>query len=249
MLNLIYCELLKLKRSKMLLLSISGVFATPCMMLAEALQKHFKYPKVTFTLSEVYDNSLLYIMALINLMIFIAITAYLFSREYTENTLKTILTIPIIRTKFIFAKFCILLLWITMLTFVTWLGVYVLFYFYNVFVGLDGFSFIVACQWLIKFIIGSFLMFLTLSPFAFIALKSKGIVAPIIVSAVIVMGSAVLCNQDLGALYPWISVYFLVVRKIESTGYPIPLAIGIIVLVSATGFWYTFHYFKQEDIK
>ena len=88
MLNLIYCELLKLKRSRMVLLSILGVFATPCMMLIDALQKHFKYPDVTFTLADIYDNSLLYIMVLINLMIYIAITAYLFSREYTENTLK-----------------------------------------------------------------------------------------------------------------------------------------------------------------
>jgi len=233
----------------MLLLSILGVFATPCMMLIDALQKHFKYPEGTFTLADIYDNSLLYIMVLINLMIYIAITAYLFSREYTENTLKTILPIPISRTAFIFGKFCILFIWTIMLTFVTWAGIFVLSGFYNIFIGLDGFSFSVACKWLLKFLIGSMLMFLTISPFAFIAQKTKGIVAPVIVSAVIVMGSAALSNQDLGALYPWTSTYFLVIGRLKSTGYPISLAVGIIILVSAIGFLATFRYFKKEDLK
>ncbi len=185
--------------------------------------KTLKYPEVIFTLTDIFDNSLLYIMVLINLMIYIAITAYLFSREYTENTLKTILPIPISRKAFIFGKFCILFLWIIMLTFVTWGGIFVLSGFYHVFLGLDGFSFSVAYQWLLKFIVGGILMFITISPFAFISQKTKGIVVPVIMSAVIVMGSAALSNQDLGALYPWTSTYFLVIGRLESTGYPISL--------------------------
>ena len=39
---------------------------------------------------------------------------------------------------------------------------------------------------------GSILMFLTVSPFVFVAMKTKGFVAPMIGSAVIVMGSAAL---------------------------------------------------------
>ena len=70
-----------------------------------------------------------------------------------------------------------------------------------------------------------------------------------IASAVIVMGSAALTNQDFGALYPWTATFFLIEGKIRSTGYPIPLAIAIIAFVSIAGFLLTFKHFKKEDLK
>jgi hypothetical protein len=48
-------------------------------------------------------------------------------------------------------------------------------------------------------------------------------------SAVIVMGSAALSNQEWGALYPWTATYFLVQGKIQGTGYPLA-ALGICFL-------------------
>jgi len=41
-------------------------------------------------------------MLLTNMIIYVVITAYLFSREYSEGTLKTILQIEIKRSKFIY---------------------------------------------------------------------------------------------------------------------------------------------------
>jgi bacitracin transport system permease protein len=105
LLNLISCELLKLKRSKMVLISVAGVLSTPLLMLIEALQTHFDKPEIIFTLSDIYSDSVLYIMLLVNIMIYVAIAAYLFSREYTESTLKTILPIPISRTKLLIGNF------------------------------------------------------------------------------------------------------------------------------------------------
>ncbi|MDQ4508907.1 bacitracin ABC transporter permease BcrB, partial [Enterococcus faecalis] len=191
----------------------------------------------------------LYIMLLVNMMIYVAIAAYLYSREYTENTLKTILPIPISRTKLLIGKFCTLLLWIVMLTLVTWAGIFIVCGLYHVVFTLEGYSLLVAISWLPKFLFGGILMFLTTSPFVFIAFKTKGFVAPVIASAVIVMGSVALSNQELGALYPWTATFFLIDGRIESTGYPLALAIGIIILVSAVGFFMTFHHFKKEDLK
>ena len=53
LLNLISCELLKLKRSKMVLISVAGVLSTPLLMLIEALQTHFDKPEIIFTLSDI----------------------------------------------------------------------------------------------------------------------------------------------------------------------------------------------------
>ena len=237
MLNLISCELLKLKRSKMVLISVAGVLSTPLLMLIEALQTHFDKPEIIFTLSDIYSDSVLYIMLLVNIMIYVAIAAYLFSREYTESTLKTILPIPISRTKLLIGKFCTLLLWIVMLTLVTWAGIFIVCGLYDAVFTLEGYSLLVAIVWLPKFLFGSILMFLTVSPFVLIG------------SAVIVMGSAALSNQEWGALYPWTATYFLVQGKLQSTGYPTLLSVSIIILVSAVGFLMTFHHFKKEDLK
>ncbi|MEG0835911.1 MAG: ABC transporter permease [Christensenellaceae bacterium] len=249
MLNLIFCELLKLKRSKMVLISVVGVLSTPLLMLVEVLQTHFDKPEILFTLSDIYSDSILYIMLLANMMVYVAIAAFLFSREYSESTLKTILPIPISRTKLLIGKFCTLLLWIVMLTLVTWAGIFIVCGLYHAAFTLEGYSLLVAISWLPKFLFGGVLMFLTTSPFVFLAMKTKGFVAPMISSAVIVMGSAALSNQEWGALYPWTATYFLVQGKIPSTGYPTWLPVAIIILVSAIGFFMTFHHFKKEDLK
>lgn len=249
MLNLIYCEILKLKRSKIVLFSVLGVLSTPFMMLVEALQTHFEHSEQIFTLSDIYENSLLYVMLLMNMMVYVAITSYLFSREYTEKTLKMILPAPVSRIDFITGKFLMLYIWTTVLTVLTWAAMLAFMSAYHVIFGLDGFSLKVAGEWLIKFLWGSVLMFLTISPFAYIAEKTKGFVIPVIVSAAVVMGSAALSNQKFGALYPWTASLFLVEGRVQSSVYPIPLVIGIIGLVSLIGFYSTFRYFYKEDLK
>lgn len=249
MANLIYCELLKLKRSKVLLISLLGVLATPLMILLEALQTHFKHPEQIFTLSDLYDNSLIYIMLLIGMMVYTVIVAYLFSREYTEKTLKSILPIPVSKKSLAISKFFILFLWITVLTIFTWASMLGLAAIYHGVFGMSEFQLSVAWIWLVKMLFGGILMFLTISPFAFLAEKTKGLVVPMIAASVIVMGSAALSNQDIGALYPWTATFFMVKGRLAGTGYPIWLAISSIALTSILGFAATFIYFQKEDIK
>src|SRR5699024_12551670 len=100
-----------------------------------------------FTLSDIYSDSVLYIMLLVNIMIYVAIAAYLFSREYTESTLKTILPIPISSTKLLITKFCTLLLWIVMLTLVTWSGIFIVCVVYYAVFSLEVFSLLLANVW------------------------------------------------------------------------------------------------------
>ena len=74
-----------------------------------------------------------------------------------------------------------------MLTLVTWAGIFIVCGLYDAVFTLEGYSLLVAIVWLPKFLFGSILMFLTVSPFVFVAMKTKGFVAPMIGSAVIVM--------------------------------------------------------------
>src|SRR5699024_11360845 len=48
------------------------------------------------------------------------VTTYLFNREYVENTIKNILTIPVSRVSFIMSKTLLLFMWIMMLTMIAW---------------------------------------------------------------------------------------------------------------------------------
>jgi bacitracin transport system permease protein len=219
------------------------------MMLIEAIQTHFEHPEQSFSLNDIYKDSLLYIMLLMNIMICVAISAYLFSREYTEKTLKTILPIPVSRNKLILGKFCTLFLWIMMLEVVTWAGILFFSFGYHLIIGMGSFYVTDAMRWLVKFLIGGVMMFITISPYTYLAEKTKGLVSPMIVSAVMIMGSAALCNQKFGALYPWTATYFLIGGKIESSGYPPILSIVIISVLSIAGFITTFIYFNKEDLK
>lgn len=249
MLNLIYCELLKLKHSKMVSFSILGVMSVPVMMLIEALQIHSEQPERSITLDGIYNNSTLYVMLLANMMIYVAITAFLFSREYAENTWKTLLPIPISRKKLLLGKYSALFLWMFLLTVATWAGILLLSGIYHVGFGMEDYGLHTAIGWLPKFLLMNVLMFLTITPFAFAAQLTKGFVAPTIASAVMVLGSAALCNQKWGALYPWTATFFLMEGRVEKTGYPVALSVAIVFLVSAAGLILSFYYFNKEDLK
>lgn len=232
-----------------MLLSMIGTQAVPAMLLIEAVQQHMKHPEHIITLEKIFDNSLIYVMLLMNFMIFVAILAYQFSREYTERTLKNLIPLPISRAKYVTGKYMILLFLILILTIVTWAGILAASFIYDATFGLKNFSSAIAFKWLLKLIAGGILMFLTISPFAYAAEKTKGLVIPMIAAAVIVMGSAALSNQDMGALYPWTAAYLLIKGRLVYTGYPVSLSVAIIILVSAMGFCMTYHYFQKEDLK
>lgn len=249
MLNLISCEMKKLKNSKIIILCIIGAFAVPAMMLIESIQTHFEHPERIFTLSDIYDNSLLYAMLLMNMMICVAIISYIFSREYLDNTLKTVLPIPVSRIKLLIGKYAVTLLLTLLINIITWAGILLFSGIYHSIFTISEFSLTVALNWLMKFLYSGVLIFFTATPFSYLAMKTKGFVAPMVISAAIVMGSAAISNQNLAALYPWTATFFLVKGSLTSKGYPILLSIIIILFISLLGFLATFKYFSNEDLK
>lgn len=249
MVNLLHSELLKLKRSKMLLISFLGALVTPSMMVAGAIKMHYSDPDTIITLYRLFDDSLLYIMCLFGTIVYAVVAAYLFSREYSENTLKHILTVPVSKTAFIISKFIMLFLWIMALTLISWAGIYILAAGFHAVYGLAEFSFAVAAEFLWKMVVGGALMFLTTSPIVFLSLWSKSLVLPVIAATAIAMGNVMLSNEDLGALFPWTSSYFLITDKIESTGHSYSIVICLIAVVSIVGFIASGYYFNKEDVK
>ncbi len=248
MVNLIYCELLKLKRSKMLLISFLGAWVTPIMMMVDGIRTHYAHPEIVNTLADLYDGCLLYTMLIFGLLVYTVIAAYLFSREYSEKTLKLVLTVPVPRRSLIASKFSLFFFWIMALTVVSWASTFILAAAYHAIWGMAEFSAAVAAQYLGKMLLGGVLMFLTLSPFAFLAEWTKGLAVPVMAAATILMGNAALANEAIGALFPWTATLLWINGKITGD-YLNTLAISLIALVSVLGFFASLIYFQKEDIK
>lgn len=246
---MIICEMMKLKRSKIVFMSIVGAFAVPFMMLIEAFQTHMEYPEREFTLSDVYDNGMLYMVLMMNMLICIAIISFVFSREYAEQTLKTILPIPISRGALLAAKFVVCIILTILINFVSWIGMFALLGIYHIVNGLSGYGIEQACEWMVPYIFSGILMLLSVTPIAYLAMKTKGFVAPMVVSAALVMGTAAIINQNWAAIYPWTIPYLLAKGIIEEKGYPMIVSVGVLMTVALIGIGITFYHFYYEDLQ
>lgn len=121
MVNLLYTELLKLKRSKMFLLSIIGAAVAPLMVAAAMfVQMKTKEPYLVAQFSVLMSNTSIYAVLVIGVPLYGVITAYLYNREYAEDTMKNLLTIPVSRVALLMSKWIMLLGWIMLLTLSAW---------------------------------------------------------------------------------------------------------------------------------
>ena len=114
MLTFIQMEFLKLKRSKIFLLSVL-MAALPSLLMYIAT---FAFDEVQ-AFDALFTNVNMYMSVLFAVLLFSIIMAYLFGREYNEHTLKAMLTVPISRGKFLVSKYLMFLIWILILTVVT----------------------------------------------------------------------------------------------------------------------------------
>src|SRR5699024_12621527 len=99
----------------MFLLSIAGAAVAP---LVVVVATYVNEPSILF--KELFYNVNLYTVLIIGVPLYGVVTNYLFNREYMENTLKNILTIPVSLIGFIVSKMLLQFIWIMMLTFIVW---------------------------------------------------------------------------------------------------------------------------------
>lgn len=245
MVSLLQCEFMKLKRSKMTIISILGAMVNPFMILVEILKERSNSSDVIVTYYDIFSQSNMYMILIFGLIVYTVFASYLFGREYTENTLKTILTIPVSKSALLISKFLTLIIWCVSLSILSW--------FFCLIVGIlanaSELSIIVILSSLFECSFGTLLLVLMLSPIVFITIWTKGIVIPVITSATIVMFNAALTNENIGALFPWTSIYLVASNRILETGYPVMLSVSLILFTIIVGFSLCFYYFNKEDVK
>lgn len=243
MVNLLYTEFLKVKGAKMILISTIGATVTPLMCFLAYLGMKSKKPDEIIRFDEYFSQTSMYIVLLIGVLLYGVITAYIFEREYIENTLKTILTIPVSRTNFILSKFIILFIWIMALTFIA----FILTFIFGLIGQFEGLSSTVLVDALKQYFIGGSLLFLLTSPVVFVAVLFKNFVPTIVFTICITMVSILIANSEYRVLYPWSAVE-TIAKKMFLPEYPPEYSYISIFVTSIIGFVATMIYFKKVDI-
>lgn len=241
--NLLYSEVSKLKRSKIFLISLIGATTSPIVCFIAYITYKNKYPNEPVLLSEVFSQTNMYTILLIGVPLYGVITAYLFNREYTENTLKNLLTVPISRIGYLFSKIIILFIWVMVMTLVAWIVTVIL----GIIGQFEGLSTIVILKAFKEFLIGGFFLFLLLSPTIFVTLLFKNYIPTVVFTLIITMINVLIVQSEYYVLFPWSAIEVIITNSFIPK-YPSEYSYISIYGTSIIGFIALPIYFKREDI-
>ncbi|UFJ43388.1 ABC transporter permease [Brevibacillus humidisoli] len=227
----------------MFFVSVIGAAAAPIMMFIGFLHMKSEKPDTPITFEVSFYNTNLYVILLIGTLLFGVITAYVFNREYAEDTLKNLLTIPVSRISLIASKLVLVFLWILVLTLLSWGLTLVL----GLVGQFEGLSTAVLLQSLKQYIIGASLFFLLATPTTFVSLWFKNYVPTIIFTAIITMVNVALVDTEYRVLFPWSAVHVIAYDSFVPE-YPPHYSYLAVLAASVLGFIASVVYFNRSDI-
>lgn len=239
MFTFIEMEFLKLKRSKIFLLSLMGAILPPLLMFIAVTS--FDEGQ---TFEALFANVNMYMSAMFAVLIFTIIISYLFGREYNEHTLKTMLTIPISRAKFLVSKYIMFLVWIVILTVVTSISTLI----FGFAAGLDGFSINLFAKSFAQLLYANVLLFLTFSPFVFISLFITNMVPAMVGGAGLTLVNLLVYGQNWAPFVPWVCPYLIASGEIAEYSTSITVSYGIILATFVIGLVISYIYFTKTDV-
>ncbi|CAM4221494.1 bacitracin transport system permease protein [Paenibacillus endophyticus] len=244
MVDLVYTEILKLKRSKMFLLTFIGALVAPFLVVVSTyIHVHSNEPTEQILFAELFFDTNLYTTLLIGVPLYGVATAYLFSREYAEDTLKNLLTIPVSRTGILVSKMLLLFVWIIALTMEAW-GLTLLLGMLGQF---DGLTLSLLLQSFTQFIVAGSFLFVLSTPVILITLLLKNYVPAIILTIVITLINVMGGNSEYKGLIPWTAA-FDIVNGMLLPEYPAIFSYISIALPSIGCFIAALLYFRKADI-
>ena len=239
MFTFIEMEFLKLKRSKIFLLSLLGAVLPPLLMFIAVTS--FDEGQ---TFEALFTNVNMYMSAMFAVLIFAIIISYLFGREYNEHTLKTMLTIPVSREKFLASKYIMFLVWVVILTVVTSISTLA----FGFAAGLDGFSLKIFADGFAQLLYANVLLFLSFSPFVFISLFITNMVPAMIGGAGLALVNLMVYGQNWAPFVPWVCPYLIASGEIAEYSTSITVSYGVILATFVIGLVISYIYFTKTDV-
>ena len=239
MFTFIEMEFLKLKRSRIFLLSLLGAVLPPLLMFIAVTS--FDEGQ---TFEALFTNVNMYMSAMFAVLIFAIIISYLFGREYNEHTLKTMLTIPVSREKFLASKYIMFLVWIVILTVVTSISTLA----FGFAAGLDGFSLKIFADGFAQLLYANVLLFLSFSPFVFVSLFITNMVPAMVGGAGLALVNLMVYGQNWAPFVPWVCPYLIASGEIAEYSTSITVSYGVILATFVIGLVISYIYFTKTDV-
>lgn len=248
MADVIYCEWMKLKHSRIITIGVWGTMIVPMLVMFNSIQRYLKNTDVPIALFDLYDRAIMFLMLLFAPLVMSVIATFLISREYAEHTLKTIFAVPVSRKKFLAGKFVILFLLVMLFYLMSWLEILLLACVCSLFIEVTQITVMSALFFLIKMLYGGILLYMTIAPVMYLVLRTKGYMIPFIVAAGVCLLNVVLSNSPIAGFYPWTATYLLVSGRSGSFGGTPFLSFLLIVLLFLIAVLGSAKRFLREDI-
>ncbi len=246
--DIVYCEWIKLKRSKIILIGVLGSLIVPFLVIINNIRISLSNSAASLSLSWIYEDTIMFLMLLFGPLILTVTASYLISREYTEKTLKTIFVVPIKRSQFLIGKFMILFILVLLFMILSWLDIMIISIICSLFLNISQITLLSAISILIQMLKGGILLFTTLTPFVYLTLCTKGTVVPFIAIAVISLLNVVLSGSPIAGFYPWTATYLLLTGRLEQSGCPIWFQILLILFLCTFSIGASILKFQKRDI-
>jgi ABC-type transport system involved in multi-copper enzyme maturation permease subunit len=127
------------------------------------------------------------------------VASWVFGREFSEHTVKDILTVPVSRSYIVYSKFIIVVIWSIILSFVYFAsGLFI-----GLLIGLPDWSGEIVIQYACKYFITSLLILLLSTPVAFLASYSRGFIVPLAFVILTLLLANFVGMVGLGPYFPW----------------------------------------------
>ncbi len=207
-----WTELLKVKKSRMLILTLIGFSGIAILMGFMVFIS--KYPELAANSAAAsaktsmfkadwssYFQLLIQIILSLGTIGFGFVASWIFGREYTDHAVKDILSLPVSRLTIVSSKFIIIILWSLLLSLTLFIsGVLAGFI-----VNIPNWSAEMTYTYFITFIETAFLTALLCTPVAFIASFSRGYLAPIgyVIFTLIITNIVVIGTPAIIPYIPW----------------------------------------------
>lgn len=241
MYNFLQIEFLKLKRSRIFLLTLLGAIFPSFLLFLSA-----EFGEIVETLSlEMFLSQVnMYMSVIFVILLFTIFMSYLFGREYNEHTLKTILTAPTSRGMFILSKYVMFLVWVLLITIITTASAVL----FGYMAGATGISINVVLSSFKELLYCNLLLFLTFTPLVFVALKITNLVPAMIGGAILTFTNMIIVSSKYGAYFPWSCPYLLASGEIAQ--YTTNYAVSYIIILATflIGLMLSYTYFTRVDV-
>ena len=240
MFNFIQAEFLKLKNSKIFLLTVlCSLFPAFLLYLG-----YLEDPTLVSTFEEILYVNTQYVIGLLAVLLFSIVVSYLIGREYNEHTLKLIMTAPTSKFKYLLGKYLMFLIWAMILIFVAFLSSIAI----GLMMGVSGFTFDIIVNGLWDLMYGGFLLFLTMSPFVFLAMIINNMVPAMIGGAVLVIANLMISSSSYAAYFPWFAPYMIISGDWAVITVPSYVSYTVILVTFIIGILISYLYFVKKDV-